>query len=317
MADQPLDFTGRVAVVTGAGRGIGRGHAQLLAARGARVIINDLGTRMTGDGADASIAQAAAAGITTAGGIAEADTSDISTEEGAAALVEHAIDAFGRIDILINNAGIFGTDDFPQIDLELMRRMHAVHVGGSFLVTRAAWNHMAAAGYGRVVLTTSTSALGAGDTISYTTAKAGVLGLGRALAQAGIPLGIKVNLVAPMALTRMMISGMGAAETPPEDPQRAPALVAPLVALLCHEWCPVTGETFMAGMRRVSRLFIAETRGYTHPGTDLTPETVRDQWETIVSPDVYNIVPGTTAWSGINRTYLAQAPEPAADRAES
>ena len=127
MADQPLDFTGRVAVVTGAGRGIGRGHAELLAARGARVMVNDLGTRMMGDGADASLAQAAAAGITAAGGIAEADTSDISTEEGAAALVEHAIDTFGRIDILINNAGIIEVGPLDHMTREDYDRAMKLH----------------------------------------------------------------------------------------------------------------------------------------------------------------------------------------------
>lgn len=123
------------------------------------------------------------------------------------------------------------------------------------------------------MLTMSTGALGAAVTVVYGTAKAGVLGLARALAQAGVPDGIKVNLVAPMATTRMMSTGMGLGDQVPDVADRAPALVAPLVALLCHESCPVTGETFVCGMRRVSRLFIAESNGYTHPGTDLTPRS--------------------------------------------
>ena len=306
MDNSTLDFTGRVAVVTGSGRGIGRAYADLLAARGAKVMINDIGARTGGGGGDTSLAINARDDIRTAGGIAEADTSDISTADRAAALIQHTVDAFGRLDIVVNNAGIFTQDAFPDIDCDTVRRHFDVHIGGSLNVTRAAWPHLVDAQDGRVVLTTSTSALGAIDTVAYGTAKAAMLGLGRALAMVGAPAGIKVNMVAPMAMTRMMSIGAGWGDTPPEVPDRDPSLVAPLVALLCHRSCPTSGETFVSGMRRVSRLYIAESGGYTHPGLDLTPEIVRDQWARVFGPENAKIVPDTMTWSAINEGHLTE-----------
>jgi NAD(P)-dependent dehydrogenase (short-subunit alcohol dehydrogenase family) len=280
---EPLDFTGRIALITGAGQGIGLAYAQLLAARGAKVVVNDLGTATGGGGADTSRAQAAVEAIVAAGGTAEPDSSDISTSDGAAAAVQKAVEAFGGLDILISNAGIFALDAFPEIELELMQRMFDVHIAGTFNVTRAAWPHLTASGSGRVVLTTSTSALGAADTVAYGTAKAGVIGMGRALAQVGEPHDIKVNMIAPHAMTRMMSTGMGLrdGESLPNLIDFGPELVAPLVAVLCHESCPVTGEVYIAGMRRGARLFIAETAGYTHPGIDLTAEDIVEHWSEV------------------------------------
>ncbi len=309
MSAEPLEFAGRVAVVTGAGRGIGRAHAMLLAARQATVVVNDLGTTMTGDGQDPSLAEAVVEEITAAGGNAASDASDVSTPEGAQALIDQAFDTFGRIDIVVNNAGVFAVDEFPAMELADMRRLWEIHIGGGFNVTRAAWPHMAAAKYGRVVFTTSTSALGAADTVAYSTAKAGVWGLGRALAQVGQPLGIVVNLVAPMAMTRMMSAGHGRSETPPDVPERSPMLVSPLVALLCHESCPVTGEVFVAGMRRHSWLSISETGGYVHPSLDgLTPEVLRDHWDEIADTANGAVVSDTTAWIERNSRIVAATP---------
>jgi NAD(P)-dependent dehydrogenase (short-subunit alcohol dehydrogenase family) len=305
----PLEFQDRVAVVTGAGRGIGRAHAMLLAARRATVVVNDLGTTMTGAGRDPSLAAQVAEEITAAGGNAAANSSDVSTTEGAQELIDQTFDTFGRVDIVVNNAGVFAVDEFPAMELADMRRLWEIHIGGGFNVTRAAWPHMAAAHYGRVVFTTSTSALGAADTLAYTTAKAGVWGLGRALAQVGLPLGIAVNLVSPMAMTRMMSAGHGRSETPPDVPERAPALVAPLVAVLCHESCPVSGETFVAGMRRHSWLYMSETEGYVHPDLDgLTPEVVRDHWDEIVDSVSGEVVSNTTSWIERNSRIIAAAP---------
>jgi len=302
-----LDFSDRVAVITGSGRGIGRAYAELLAARGAKVVINDIGGRMAGDERDETLAEATAAEITAQGGTAEHDSSDISTEEGAANLVAHAVEAFGGLDIVINNAGIFALDAFPDITSDALGRFLGVHVLGSFNVTRAAWPHLTRTGRGRVVLTTSTSALGAADTVSYGTAKMGVFGLGRALAHVGEPLGVKVNLVAPMAMTRMMSTGMGIGDVPPEAPALAPALVAPLVGLLCHDSCPVNGETFVSGMRRVSRLVVAESRGYTHQSLDLTIEDLQEHWDDVMSAEQEN-VSGTMAWSAINQRHIEATP---------
>lgn len=301
-----LRFDGRVAVVTGAGRGIGAAYASLLASRGAQVIVNDLGASRFGTGADETQASERVREIQRAGGVAEPDTSDVSVPEGARALVDHAVSAFGRLDIVVSNAGIYWTDNFPDIDVADLQKQLAVHVGGSFNVARAAWQHLRASGGGRMVVTTSTGALGAADLVSYGTAKAAVLGLGRALAMAGQPHGIKVNVVAPMAMTRMMNARSGDAEVP-HVPERDPSLVAPLVAILCHESCPVSGEAYVAGMRRSARLFIAETEGYTHPSNDLTPEALLAHWDQINDVARQNLAPDTHTWAALNAERIAAA----------
>jgi NAD(P)-dependent dehydrogenase (short-subunit alcohol dehydrogenase family) len=149
------DFEGRVAVVTGAGRGIGRAHALLLAERGASVVVNDLGGSMEGEGADAEPASAVAAEIVAAGGVAVADTSDVASETGAQALVDTAVERFGRVDVLVNNAGIMRWAGFPKADAENLESHLAVHLGGSFNTARAAWPRMVEQNYGRIVMTTS------------------------------------------------------------------------------------------------------------------------------------------------------------------
>jgi NAD(P)-dependent dehydrogenase (short-subunit alcohol dehydrogenase family) len=288
-------FDDQVAIVTGAGRGIGRSHAELLASRGARVIVNDLGVGADGMGVDSGPAQDVVSAIRSAGGIAEADSSDIADPAGAQAIVEHAIDSFGRIDILVNNAGIFDTDEFPALPVAALHRFFDVHVGGSFNVSRAAWPYMAAANYGRIVMTSSTGILGASNQLAYGTAKAGVLGLARALAAAGKPAGIKVNTVAPMARTRMIRSA-----PPPDGLDRDPALVSPLVAYLCHADCPVSGEAFVAGMRRYSRIFIAETDGYVHPDAQVSIEDVVGNWDAVMNPAAYFVADDMRHWIAIN-----------------
>ncbi|MGP4015021.1 SDR family NAD(P)-dependent oxidoreductase [Saccharopolyspora sp. 5N708] len=293
---EPLRFDGRVAIVTGAGRGIGRAHAMLLAERGVRVVVNDLGSANSGDGSDPDPAGRVAADIRAAGGEAVADASDIASVEGAARLVRRAIQAYGRVDILVNNAGIFVPGEFPAVDLPELRRYFDVHVGGSFNVTRECWPHMADAGYGRIVMTTSHGILGSASLIAYGTAKGGVFALARALSVAGKDLGITVNSIAPVASTRLAggsddgDSGRGTLDG------SAPTRVSPLVALLCHESCPVSGETFLAGGRRHARLFVAETEGYIHPESDVTPENVAEHWREIMDESYYYIPQDTDTW---------------------
>src|SRR6185437_11316236 len=172
-------FDGRVAVVTGAGRGIGRAYAELLAARGARVVVNDLGGAMTGGGADAGPAAEVVDEIAAVGGVAVADAHDVSSEEGAAALIATAIDQFGRVDALVNNAGIIRWAKFPEADAENVDQHLAVHLWGSFHTSRAAWPHFVEQGYGRIVNTTSSGMFGLPNNVGYATAKAAVIGLTR------------------------------------------------------------------------------------------------------------------------------------------
>jgi NAD(P)-dependent dehydrogenase (short-subunit alcohol dehydrogenase family) len=292
-------FEGRVAVVTGAGRGIGRAHALLLAERGARVVVNDLGGSMDGAGADAGVASSVAAEIVAAGGSAIADSSDVATVEGAEALIGAAIEQFGRMDILINNAGIIRWAGLPAADQDNLASHLAVHVMGSFNTTRAAWPQMVDQGYGRIVMTTSSGVFGLPENLSYATAKGGVIGLTRSLATAGSAHGIKANLIAPAAFTRM--AGQSASETDTSGggapTQKSPDLVAPMAAFLAHENCPVNGEIYAAGFGRFARIFIASTKGYVHSTPDPTIEDIAQNWSTINDENDYYVPTDLIAWS--------------------
>jgi NAD(P)-dependent dehydrogenase (short-subunit alcohol dehydrogenase family) len=296
-------FEGRVAVVTGAGRGIGRAYALLLADRGARVVVNDLGGSMDGVGADAEPASTVAAEIVAAGGTAIADTSDISTADGAQALVDAATGAFSRIDILINNAGINRWARFPAVDVDSFEAHHAVHVAGSFNTARAAWPHMVECGYGRIVMTTSAGIFGLLGNLAYATAKGAVVGLTRSLATEGAEHGISVNAISPVAWTRM--AGTPGSETK-APPQLVPGLVAPMVAYLAHETCAVNGEIYAAGAGRFARVFIAETEGYIHDegGRAPTIEDVADNWATINDETGYSVPADLPTWSAAFMNHL-------------
>jgi len=288
--------------VTGAGRGIGRAHALLLAERGARVAVNDLGGSMEGVGEDTEPASRVASEIVAAGGTAIADTSDVATATGAQALVESAVERWGRLDIVVNNAGIIRWAGFPDADSDNLMSHFAVHVGGSFNTARASWPHMVERGYGRIIMTTSTGMFGLPNNVSYATAKAGVVGLTRSLSTAGAAHGIKVNAIAPAAMTRMA----GAPEGE-RDPQMSPSLVAPIVALLAHETCPVSGEIYAAGGGRFARIFIASTRGYVDTASEApTIEDVAEHWTTINDESGYDVPEDLTAWSAAFMRHLRE-----------
>jgi len=298
-------FEGRVAVVTGAGRGIGRAHAVLLAERGARVVVNDVGGSMQGVGTDPEPASAVAAEIVAAGGVAIADHSDVATTSGAQALVDAAVEQFGRLDILINNAGIIRWAAFPEADTDNLAQHIAVHVVGSFNTTRAAWPHMVEQSYGRIIMTTSAGMFGLPNNLSYATAKGAVIGLSRSLTTAGAAHGIKVNLIAPAASTRMAGPGSGA-------PEMSPDLVAPMVAFLAHEACPVSGEIYTAGAGRFARIFIASTVGYVHPAPHPTIEDVAQHWASINDETGYDVPDDLTAWSAAFMAHLLPGATPPA-----
>ena len=299
-------FDGRVAVVTGAGRGIGRAYALLLAERGASVVVNDLGGSMSGAGEDTAVATLVADEIVAAGGTAVADHGDVATAAGAQGLVDSAVERFGRIDVLINNAGIMRWAGLPEADAENLASHLAVHVSGSFNTARAAWPHMVDQGYGRIVMTTSTGVFGLPENLAYATAKGGVIGLARSLTTAGARHGIKVNLIAPAAFTRMAgRAGTGADADGTLSTQMAPELVAPMVAFLAHEDCPVSGEIYAAGAGRFARIFIASSPGYVQTGPAPTIEDVARHWADINDEAGYSVPRDLTDWSATFMAHLS------------
>ena len=266
---------------------------------------------MEGLGADAGVASTVAEDIVTAGGAALADSSDVATVDGAQTLVDTAVERFGRLDILINNAGIMRWAGFPDADQDNLASHLAVHTVGSFNTTRAAWPHMVEQGYGRIVMTTSTGIFGLPKNLSYATAKAAVIGLTRSLKTAGTRHGIKINCIAPAAFTRMA-GQPGANATSSESADASPMspdLVAPMVAFLAHESCPVSGEIYAAGAGRFSRIFIASTPGYVHARSMPTVEDIADNWTTINDETGYYVPADLTDWSTTFMAHLAPATE--------
>lgn len=277
-----LRFDDRVAIITGAGHGLGRSHALLLAERGAKVVVNDLGGALDGTGASAGPAAEIAGLITKNGGQAVASTDDISTPEGARAVVQAAVDAFGRVDIVVNNAGILRDRSLGKMTVEDFDSVLAVHVRGSYLVSQAAYPLMKAAGYGRVVNTTSPAGLfGNFGQANYSTAKMGLVGLTKTIAIEGARNGIRANAIAPIAWTRMTESLLPAEFEAKFTPERVSALVAYLV----HESCEVSGEVFSVGAGRVARVFVAEGPGW--KTDDLTPEAIADNWQSVMAEQPY------------------------------
>jgi NAD(P)-dependent dehydrogenase (short-subunit alcohol dehydrogenase family) len=281
-----LSFENRVAVITGAGGGLGREHALLLASRGAQVVINDLGGSVDGSGASDGPAAKVVKEINDAGGVAIADAHSVSTPEGGAGIIKTALDAFGRVDIVINNAGILRDKTFHNMTPDMVNAVLDVHLKGAFNVTQAAWPTMREQSYGRVVNTSSNSGiLGNFGQANYGAAKMGLVGLSRVLAAEGAKYNIKVNALAPIARTRMTEDLLG-----PAAEKLDPKFVSPVVAWLAHEDCPVSGEIYSAAGGRVARFFIGMTEGYFNQ--ELSLEDVRDHFEQIRNTDGYTIPRG-------------------------
>ncbi len=272
-----IDLDGRVAVVTGAGGGLGREHAKLLASRGAKVVVNDLGGNRAGEGAGEEMADTVVREITEAGGEAVANYASVADLDGAASIVQDAIDAFGRIDVVVNNAGILRDVTFAKLTPEALDLVLKVHLYGSFYVTMAAWPHLKEQGYGRIVNTTSGSGLyGNFGQSNYSAAKLGITGLTRTLAHEGRKYNVNANVIAPIAASRMTEDIM-----PPKLLELLePENVSGLVTYLCSEACTTTGEIFSVGGGYIARVAILEGAGVAFDHTP-TPEEVADRFDEI------------------------------------
>ena len=275
-----IDFQDRVALVTGAGRGLGASHARLLASRGAAVVVNDPGVATDGTASEARPADEVVAEIREEGGAAVADYGSVSDPDDAEAMVQRALDEYGGIDIVVNNAGILRDKAFHNLEWPDLEAVLDVHLKGAFFVTRPAFRHMREQGYGRIVVTSSNSGLlGNFGQSNYGAAKMGLVGLVNVLKLEGAKYDIKANAIAPVARTRMTEDLLG-----PVADKLDPSLVSPVVAYLCSAECAVTGEVFSVAGGTVSRMFVGVTEGwFKHPDKEgpLTPEDVAANLEAI------------------------------------
>ncbi|MDV3127884.1 SDR family NAD(P)-dependent oxidoreductase [Mycobacterium sp. 21AC1] len=288
-----LRFDGRTAIVTGAGGkpSLGRSYALLLAERGANVVVNDIGRTVAPGYAGTASAEEVVEEIRRAGGSAVADTNSIATEEGAAALIETAIDAFGQVDVLINNAGISIAAAFDEMTSHDIRQHVDINLMGTIWTCRAAWPHMKANGYGRIVNTSSGAFAGAPLLVAYSASKGGVFSFTRALAGEGDAYGIKVNNLNPGAFTRMVAAQQDESSPMYQLAQSnlPPELVAPVAAVLSHECCPVSGDTINGAGGLVNRVYLAETGGFSE--NPLTIEAVVERWTEVIGGTPDNAVP--------------------------
>ncbi len=271
-----ITFENQVAIVTGGGNGLGRAHALALAARGAKVVVNDLGGDRTGAGASSEAAKAVVAEIEAAGGTAMANGADVTNPEQVAGMVADAMDAWGRIDVLINNAGVLRDKTFSKVTLDDFRFVLDVHLMGSVVCTKAVWDIMREQQYGRIVMTTSSTGLyGNFGQSNYGAAKLGLVGFMNTLKLEGQKFDIRVNAVSPIAATRMTEELF-----PPDLLQlMQPEFVTPGVVFLCSRDAP-DGEVLCAGAGCYARAKIFETRGL-RLGPDATPEMVAENWDGI------------------------------------
>jgi NAD(P)-dependent dehydrogenase (short-subunit alcohol dehydrogenase family) len=292
-----LRFDGRSVIVTGAGRGVGRAHALSFASRGAQVVVADLGGAVEGGGRSSEPAEDVVKEIEADGGVAIAVCASVADETEATSIVQAALDAFGRVDVVVNNAGIADPDVFEDLTIERFRRMIDVHYLGTVQVCHAAWPLMIEAGYGRIVNTTSEGAFGTvPKAVSYGGAKGGVYGFTRELALDGMRVGIRVNAVAPRANTRLSAPSVLAKtyDAPPEAFGESmavfkPELVSPAAVFLAHESCPLNGEVLVCGGGQAMRIAVLENEGITKAA--LTAEDIAENLQQIMDlSDAHEIV---------------------------
>jgi NAD(P)-dependent dehydrogenase (short-subunit alcohol dehydrogenase family) len=289
MAD--IRFDGRAAVITGAGGGLGKTYALALAARGAQIVVNDLGGATDGSGSGSNMADATVKEIVEAGGEAVANYDSVSTPEGGEAIVKAALDAFGRVDVVINNAGILRDKTFAKLPPADLEAVLDVHLKGAFFVSQPAFRQMREQGYGRFMFTSSAAGLlGNFGQANYGAAKMGLVGLSGVLAIEGTKYDIKSNVIAPIANTRMTKELLG-----PMADLLAPECVTPLVTYLVSEQCDLTHEVFSVGGGRYARMFVGVTPGwFAGKGARPAPEEVRDQMAKIRDTEGFIVPQGAT-----------------------
>jgi len=275
-----MRFDGRVCIITGAGGGLGRSHALELARRGGKILVNDLGGSVNGTGASSSASQLVVDEITSLGGQAVANHDSVATPAGGEAIVQAALSAFGRVDVLVNNAGILRDKAFHKMNPDTIDAVVDVHLKGALYVSQPAFRWMREQGYGRIINTSSASGLfGNFGQANYGAAKAGLAGLTRVLALEGAGHGIAVNAIAPIASTRMTADLLGELA-----PRVSPDSVSPMVAYLAHEDCSVNGNVYSVAGGRVARVVVVETEGVVLP--ENSAEAVRDHLALIDRPSV-------------------------------
>jgi NAD(P)-dependent dehydrogenase (short-subunit alcohol dehydrogenase family) len=292
-----IDFNEQVAVVTGAGRGLGRLYALELAKRGASVVVNDLGGSMHGDGEDSSVADAVVAEIKDAGGRAVSSHHSVDSPEGGEAIVDTALEAFGRVDAVVSNAGIFNSIPFDQLTPDDWTRMLQVHLDGGFYLSQPAYRAMKKQGYGRFVFISSSGGLfGQPSEAHYAAAKAGLVGLSNVIAIEGAEHGIKSNTVLPFGFSRMVTETIG-------DPKALeeigftkvikPDLVVPIVAFLASRTCELTHQNYSACGGRFARVFVGLGDGWlAAPDSEPSADDVAGHLAEVSATDPYT-VPGS------------------------
>src|SRR5438477_2812496 len=302
-----ISLEGKVAVVTGAGRGLGRAYVELLAERGARVVVNDLGTNVSGFGKDSGIAEEVADLIRSRGGEAIASDSDVSTPQGGSDLIAMTIEHFGRIDLLVNNAGICGSQPFEDATLDDFDQYWRVHLGGPVNTVKPAWPHMVAQRHGKIIVTTSVAGLfGIRCQATYAAAKCAVVGLMRILAIEGAEHGILVNTISPNGYTRMHPAATGSGSVFGRGPDVAAWLkqsqatmpveaVAPAIVWLASDSCSETNRIYNVEAGAIQRIAIVMGPGFHDPR--LTPESIAENYARVESIEGFSeprpVEPGT------------------------
>jgi NAD(P)-dependent dehydrogenase (short-subunit alcohol dehydrogenase family) len=292
-----IDFTDQVAVVTGAGRGLGRLYATELARRGASVVVNDLGGSMAGGGSDATVADEVVAEITAAGGVAVASHDSVDSPEGGKAIVQTALDQFGRVDAVVSNAGIFNSIAFDELTADDWRRMLRVHLDGGFYVAQPAYRAMKAQGYGRFVFIASSAGMfGQHLEAHYAAAKAGLVGLTNVIALEGAPHGILANTVLPFGLSRMVTETLGDPKALEETgffKAIRPELVVPIVVYLASRACDFSHQNFSALGGRFARVFIGLGQGWmAEPDSEPTADDIAAHLAEVAATEPFT-VPGS------------------------